>query len=70
MLRFDGAVERDSVIDAWLEHQPGELSAIARWWYAQFRDCSDDVRELMHDASPAACIEDVAFGDVSVFKAR
>jgi hypothetical protein len=70
ILRFDGAVERDSNIDAWLNRQPAELGAIARKWFERFRNCGHDVRELMHDGCPVACIEDVPFGYVNVFKAH
>jgi hypothetical protein len=70
ILRFDGAMERDSAIDVWLKRQPGELGAMARKWFAQFRDCGDNVRELMHDGCPVACVEDVPFGYVNVFKAH
>jgi hypothetical protein len=34
------------------------------------RECGDDVRELMHDGCPVACVEDVPFGYVNVFKAH
>jgi hypothetical protein len=70
ILRFDGAVERDATIDAWLKHQPAELGAMARRWFAQFRDCGEDVRELMHDGCPVACVEDAPFGYVNVFRAH
>ena len=70
LLRFEGAVERDSAIDAWLKQQPAELGAIARKWFAHFRACGDEVRELMHDGCPVACVEDVPFGYVNVFKAH
>jgi hypothetical protein len=63
-------MERDSTIDAWLKQQPPELGAIARKWFAEFRGCGDDVRELMHDGCPVACVEDVPFGYVNVFKAH
>ena len=43
---------------------------MARKWFAAFRDCGDDVLELMHDGCPVACIEDVPFGYVNVFKAH
>jgi hypothetical protein len=70
ILRFDGAMQHDSAIDVWLEHQPAELGAMARTWFAQFRACGDDVRELMHDGCPVACVEDVPFGYVNVFRAH
>jgi hypothetical protein len=31
------------------------------------RNCGDDVRELLHDGHPTACIGDAAFGYVNVF---
>ncbi len=61
---------RDPTIDAWLEQQPADLGEIARKWFAKFRDCGDDMRELMHDGCPVACVEDVPFGYVNVFKAH
>jgi len=34
------------------------------------RDRGDDVRELMHDGCPVACVQDAAFGYVNAFKAH
>ena len=34
------------------------------------RECGDDVRELMHDGCPVACVADAAFGYVNVFTAH
>jgi hypothetical protein len=31
------------------------------------RECGDDVRELMHDGCPVACIDDAPFGYVNSF---
>jgi hypothetical protein len=70
ILRFTGARKRAPAIDAWLNQQPAELGALARTWFAEFRGCGDDVRELMHDGCPVACVEDVPFGYVNVFKAH
>ena len=66
LLRFNGAVERDSAIDAWL-NQRGELGVIARRWFEVMRRCGDEVRELMHDGCPVACFGDAPFGYVNVF---
>jgi hypothetical protein len=68
MLRFSGAVERDPAIDVWLNEQPDELRSIAQTWFARMRQCGDDVRELIHDGCPVACVEDAPFGYVNVFK--
>jgi hypothetical protein len=67
LLRFDGAVERDPAIDAWLKARDGELGAIARQWFEMMRQCGDEVRELLHDGCPVACLGDVPFGYVNVF---
>ncbi len=67
LLRFDGAVERDPAIDAWMKKHEGELGAIAREWFEVMRKCGDEVRELLHDGCPVACLGDAPFGYVNVF---
>ena len=67
LLTFDGAVERDPAIDAWLKERTGELGDIARQWFEVMRKCGDEVRELVHDGCPVACLGDVPFGYVNVF---
>ena len=52
-----------------LEHS-GELGLIARRWFEVMRACGDDVRELLHDGHPTACVDDAAFGYVNAFKAH
>lgn len=66
-LRFNGAVARDSAIDAWMDQHAGELGAIARQWFDVMRKCGDEVRELLHDGCPVACLGDAPFGYVNVF---
>ena len=66
-LRFNGSVERDPAIDTWLKSRSGELGAIARQWFQEMRNCGDEVRELLHDGCPTACLGDVAFAYVNVF---
>ncbi|HEY1422142.1 MAG TPA: DUF1801 domain-containing protein [Candidatus Acidoferrum sp.] len=67
LLRFDGAVERDSAIDEWMTEHAGELGAIAYQWFEVMRKCGDEVRELLHDGCPVACLGDAPFGYVNVF---
>ena len=67
LLRFDGAVERDPAIDAWMEEHRGELGDIAQEWFEVMRGCGDEVREALHDGCPNACLGDVPFGYVNVF---
>lgn len=70
LLKFTGTVERDPAIDAWLNRHEGELGAAARHWFDAMRRCGDEVRELMHDGCPVACLGDVPFGYVNVFTAH
>ncbi len=67
LLRFNGTVERDPAIDAWMKQHAGELGAIAHRWFEVMRNCGDEVRELLHDGCPVACLGDVPFGYVNVF---
>jgi len=67
LLRFDGSMQRDPTIDAWLNDHPGELGDLAKRWFAVMRACGDEVRELMHDGCPVACLGDVPFSYVNVF---
>src|SRR3954452_25219003 len=67
LLRFNGAVERDPAIDAWMNERRGELGVIAHQWFEVMRKCGDEVRELLHDGCPVACVGDAAFGYVNVF---
>lgn len=68
IFRISGGVERDPAVDSWLTDDPAELRSIAQQWFAQMRSCGDDVRELMHDGCPVACVEDAPFAYVNTFK--
>ena len=48
----------------------GELGSIARRWFEVMRECGEDVRELLHDGHPTACVGDAAFAYVNVFTAH
>jgi hypothetical protein len=67
LLRFNGTLERDPAIDAWLDDHGGELGDLAREWFEVMRRCGDEVREILHDGCPNACLGDVPFGYVNVF---
>jgi hypothetical protein len=67
LLRFNGAVECDPAIDAWMKEHPGELGAIAHHWFEVMRKSGDEVRELLHDGCPVACLGDAPFAYVNVF---
>ena len=67
ILRFTGARRHDPAVDAWLDRRPAALGSIAQAWFARMRACGPDVRELMHDGCPVACVGDVPFAYVNVF---
>lgn len=69
LFEFPTAVRRDPAVDEWFENH-GELGALARRWFDVMRACGDDVRELLHDLHPTACVGEVAFGYVNVFTAH
>lgn len=68
LFRFSSAVKRDPAVDAWLKEHSDELGAIAGHWFEVMRNCGDDVRELLHDGHPTACVSDAAFAYVYAFK--
>jgi len=70
LLRFNGAVVRHPAIDAWMKGHADELGAIARRWFEVMRGCGDEVRELLHDGCPVACLGDVPFAYVNAFTAH
>ena len=70
LMRFPSSVKRDPAIEVWMHEHQGELGAIAQRWFAAMRECGDDVRELLHDGHPTACVGDAAFGYVNAFRAH
>ncbi len=68
IMRFPTAVKHDPAIDAWLRAQRSEMRPLVETWFAEMRQCGPDVRELMHDGAPTACVGDAAFGYVNAYK--
>lgn len=50
-----------------MREHPGDLGTIAQRWFEAMRDCGGDVRELLHDGHPTACVGEAAFGYVNAF---
>lgn len=69
LMRFPGAVRSDPRVEAWFESGDA-LRAFARTWFEPMRACGTDVRELLSDGHPIACVEDAAFGYVNAFSAH
>lgn len=67
---FPGAVRHDPEIERWMREQADELRSIAQYWFNVMRGCGADVRELLHDGHPTACVQDAAFCYVNAFTAH
>lgn len=70
LLRFPNAVRRDARIEAWFSDGANPIRLMAQPWFARMRGCGADVRELLHDGCPVACVGDVPFGYVNAFTAH
>ena len=69
-MRFPSAIKRDQAIEAWMRAHADVLGEIAQRWFEVMRHCGDDVRELLHDGHPTACVDDAAFAYANAFKAH
>ena len=70
LLRFPSAVRRDPKIDAWFADVADPFRLMTRTWFERMRGCGADVRELLHDGCPVACVGDAPFAYVNAFKAH
>src|SRR5262245_3699396 len=70
LFRLPSSTKRDPSIDMWMKEHTGELGEIAKHWFEVMRDCGDDVREVLHDGHPTACVRDAAFAYVNAFQAH
>ncbi len=64
-----GAARRDPGIEAWFA-DISPLRSMVQPWFERLRDCGPDVREIMHDHQPTACVGDAAFAYVDAFTAH
>ncbi len=69
-MRFPSAVRRDPEVDDWFAAPDHEPRRLAQPWFERMRDCGADVRELLHDGHPTACVGDAAFCYVNAFSAH
>lgn len=69
-MRFPGAVRRSPQVDAWFLGATEPIRLMVRPWFERMRDCGPDVRELLHDGCPTACVGEAAFAYVNAFTAH
>ena len=70
LMLFSTAVPRDPAIESWWMEHDDPLGRIAHRWFEVLRAQGDDVRELLHDGHPTACVGEAAFGYVNAFTAH
>lgn len=67
LMLFPGAMTRDPAIDVWFSDAGNPLRLMVQPWYEKMRACGDDIRELIHDFCPTACVGQAAFAYVNAF---
>jgi len=70
LFRFPAAVRHDPAVETWLRQHSGEVGTLAARWFDVMRACGDDVRELLHDGHPTACVQDAALAYVDAFRSH
>jgi hypothetical protein len=70
IFRLSTTQRRDDAVESWLNDEPRLLRSMAAKWFMHIRRCGEDVRELMHDGCPVACVGDAAFAYVDSFKSH
>jgi hypothetical protein len=70
LFRLAVTADASAQVEAWLDAQGGALGAIARTWLICLRRRGDDVRVVMHDGCPTACVDGAAFAYVGAFSAH
>ena len=65
---LSGGVRRHADVEAWFTGDGMRL--LAQPWFERMRGCGEDVRELMHDRCPTACVGEAAFAYVAAFAAH
>ena len=70
LFRFPAASRRDPAVESWFDARPGKLGSLARYWFEVMRACGDDVREVLHDGQPTACVGEAAFAYVDALSAH
>lgn len=68
---FAEAQPRHPAVEAWFAARAvTPLGALAAAWFQVLRSGGPDVRDLLHDGHPAACIGEAAFAYVNVFSSH
>lgn len=69
LFRFPSAVRHHPEVEAWFSSD-APTRRVAEHWFARLRNLGEDVRELLHDGHPTACVDDAAFAYLDAFTAH
>ena len=66
-MTFPSAAPHDPRVETWFAAPGHELRLTVQPWFEQMRGQGADVRELINDGHPIACVGDAAFAYVDAF---
>jgi len=69
LLRFPSAAPNDPRVEAWFS-AADPLRSMVQPWFERMRACGRDVRELVNDGCPVACVGEAPFAYVNAFTAH
>jgi hypothetical protein len=67
LFRFPSAARRDPEVEAWFAGSVDPLRLLVAPWFERLRSLGSDVREVIHDWAPTACVGDAAFAYVAAY---
>ncbi|MBI1840364.1 MAG: DUF1801 domain-containing protein [Verrucomicrobia bacterium] len=67
LFRLHDAAARHPAVQLWRDEHQDPLGAMATRWFEAMRHCGEDVREVLHDGQPTACVGGAAFAYVDAF---
>jgi len=70
LFEFAETSEDAPEVAAWFRQDRGELGALAARWWEVLRGQGEDVREVLHDGQPTACVGRAAYAYVDAFTAH
>ena len=70
LFRLNDTVRRDPRIESWFSGFADPLRLTMQPWFDHMRGRGADVREILHDGCPVACVKDAPFAYVNAFKAH
>ena len=65
-----GAARKDPAVASWFDEGAPILRHLAQTWFDRICACGEDVRQILHDGHPTACVGEAAFAYVNAFTAH